>query len=99
MQIASLVPWQSKILQHFDHVVPKVLATELHGTTKIKAKIKHYQNVDEVWTFVLKNVCFTTKENGQKTRFRGSEQSTSLFLHVLQRRMLGKGDVMLAGSR
>jgi transcription initiation factor TFIIA small subunit len=55
-----------KILHHFDRVVPEVLATDLHATTKIKAKIKHYQNVDEVWTFVLKNVCFTTKENGQK---------------------------------
>lgn len=55
-----------KILHHFDRVVLEVLATELHATTKIKAKIKHYQNVDEVWTFVLKNVCFTTKENGQK---------------------------------
>jgi transcription initiation factor TFIIA small subunit len=55
-----------KILHHFDRVVPGVLATEVHATTKIKAKIKHYQNVDEVWTFVLKNVCFTTKENGRK---------------------------------
>ena len=55
-----------KILHHFDRVVPEVLETELHATMKIKAKIKHYQNVDEVWTFVLKNVCFTTKENGRK---------------------------------
>jgi transcription initiation factor TFIIA small subunit len=55
-----------KILHHFDRVVPEVLETELHATMKVKAKIKHYQNVDEVWTFVLKNACFTTKENGQK---------------------------------
>ena len=55
-----------KILHHFDHVVPEVLENELHATMKMKAKIKHYQNVDEVWKFVLRNVCFTTKKNGPK---------------------------------
>jgi transcription initiation factor TFIIA small subunit len=54
------------ILHHFDRVVPEVLETELHATMKVKAKIKHYRNVDEVWTFVLKNARFMTKENDQK---------------------------------
>lgn len=55
-----------KILHTFDRVIPEVLATEAKATTMIKGKIKHYQQVDDVWTFVMKNARFLTRENGQK---------------------------------
>ena len=55
-----------KILHNFDRVVPVILSTEVRATTVIKGKINHYKQVDDVWTFVLKNAEFTTKENGLK---------------------------------
>lgn len=55
-----------KILHIFDRVISEVLASEVKATTTIKGKIKHYKQVDEVWTFNMKNARFLTKENGQK---------------------------------
>ena len=54
------------ILHNFDRVIAQVLSTELKATTMIKGKIKHYNQVEEVWTFVLKTATFMTRENGQK---------------------------------
>lgn len=56
-----------KILHIFDRVISEVLASEVKATTTIKGKIKHYKQVEEVWTFSMKNARFLTKENGQKT--------------------------------
>jgi transcription initiation factor TFIIA small subunit len=55
-----------KVLHNFDRVIPEVLATEVKATTMIRGKIKHYKQVDDVWTFAMKNVRFLTRENGQK---------------------------------
>jgi Transcription initiation factor IIA, gamma subunit len=55
-----------KILHNFDRAIPEVWASEVKATTVIKGKVKHYNQVDNVWTFVLKNAKLTTKENDGK---------------------------------
>ena len=65
---ANLIPGQLafKILHIFDRVISEILASEVKATTTIKGKIKHYKQVEEVWTFNMENARFLTKENGQK---------------------------------
>lgn len=52
-----------KVLDNFDRAIAQTLAQEVKATTKIKGHIKTYNVVEGVYSWVLTDVTFETKEN------------------------------------
>ncbi|KAJ6537862.1 hypothetical protein B0H19DRAFT_1181079 [Mycena capillaripes] len=58
------------ILQQFDRAMADALATKVKAKASVKARLKTYNDYQEVWTFFLRNATFTMDDKTMVTTER-----------------------------